>query len=49
MSLLGQRVYSQSNASGTIKIDCSTLGKGIFFVQARNADNKTITKRVVVE
>ena len=49
MSILGQRVYSQNNASGTIKIDCSSLGKGIFFVQARNADNKTITKRVVVE
>ncbi len=49
MSLLGQRVYSQDNASGSVRIDCSNFGKGIFFVQARNNDNKTITKRVVVE
>lgn len=49
MSVLGQRVYSQNNASGTVRIDCAKLGKGIYFIQARNADNKTITKRVVVE
>ncbi len=49
MSVLGQRVYSQNNASGTVRIDCAQLGKGVYFIQARNADNKTITKRVVVE
>lgn len=49
MSILGQRVYTQSNASGLVRIDCSNLGKGVFFVQARNAKNETITKRIVVE
>lgn len=49
ISLLGQRVYNQNDASGTVRIDCSSLGKGVFFVQARNAKNQTITKRIVVE
>ncbi len=49
MSILGQRVYTQNNASGLVRIDCSSFGKGMFFVQARNAKNETITKRVVVE
>ncbi len=49
LSVLGQLVYSQSNASGLLHIDCSQLGKGVFFVQARNNKNETITKRVVVE
>jgi len=49
MSILGQRVYTQNNASGLIRIDCSSFGKGVFFVQARNAKNETITKRIVVE
>lgn len=49
MSILGQRVYTQNNASGLVHIDCSLLGKGVFFVQARNAKNETITKRIVVE
>jgi hypothetical protein len=49
MSILGQRVYTQNNASGLVRIDCSNLGKGVFFVQARNAKNESITKRIVVE
>lgn len=49
LSVLGQHVYSQQNASGLVRIDCAQLGKGVFFIQARNAKNETITKRVVVE
>ncbi len=49
LSVLGQHVYSQNNASGLVRIDCAQLGKGVFFIQARNAKNESITKRVVVE
>lgn len=49
MSILGQRIYTQNNASGLVRIDGAAFGKGVFFVQARNAKNETITKRIVIE
>ncbi len=36
----GQKVYERKNDTGTVKVDCSNFGSGIYFVQAVN--EKTI-------
>lgn len=35
----GRKIYERKNATGTIKVDCSSFNTGIYFVQATNEKN----------
>lgn len=46
--VMGRKVYERKNSNGTVKVDCSTFSKGIYFVQARNEKN-ILTYKLIKE
>lgn len=42
----GRKIYERKNAIGIVKVDCSNINSGIYFVQASNSENMLTYKLV---